>query len=68
MIPVCRWQVAAMPDHTAFRDPNAEVPESRALLEDSFLIFTERWPLHAQTEETAHAVGETIRRAWRDPS
>jgi dTDP-4-amino-4,6-dideoxygalactose transaminase len=68
MIPVCRWQVAAMPDHTAFRDPNAVVPEARALLEDSFLIFTERWPLHAQSEETVRAIGETIRRVWRDPS
>jgi perosamine synthetase len=68
MIPVCRWQVAAMPDHTAFHDPSAEVPEARALLEDSFLIFTERWPLHGQTEETVKAIGETIRRVWQDPS
>lgn len=64
MIPVCRWQVAAMPDHTAFRDPNADVPEARALLEDSFLIFTERLPLHAQSEEAVRAVAETIRRVW----
>lgn len=64
MIPVCQWQVAAMPDHTAFHDAAAEAPEARALLEDSFLLFTERWPLHAQTEETVTAIAETIRRVW----
>jgi perosamine synthetase len=65
MIPVCRWQVAAMPDHTAFRDASAEVPEARALLEDSFLLFTERWPLHAQSEATVTTIAETIRRIWK---
>jgi hypothetical protein len=59
-----RWQVAAMPDHTAFHDPNAEVPEARAMLEDSFLVFTERWPLHAQSEEVVHGFAETIQRVW----
>lgn len=68
MVPVCRWQVAAMPDHTAFHVPGAEVPESRKLLEDSFLIFTERWPLHAQSPEVVDAVGKRIREVWRDPS
>jgi dTDP-4-amino-4,6-dideoxygalactose transaminase len=65
MVPVCRWQVAAMPDHTAFHDPSAEVPEARAMLEDSFVIFTERWPLHAQPEALVRGVAETIRRVWR---
>ena len=68
MIPVCRWQVAAMPDHTAFKDASAEVPEARALLEDSFLLFTEKWPMHGQSEETAHQIGERIRRVWQDPN
>jgi dTDP-4-amino-4,6-dideoxygalactose transaminase len=68
LAPVCRWQVAAMPDHTAFHDPNAEVPEARALLEDSLVLFTERWPLHAQSPEVVRAVAERIRDAWRDPS
>jgi perosamine synthetase len=65
MVPVCRWQVAAMPDHTAFRDPNADVPEARAMLDDSFVIFTERWPLHAQSEDVVRGVAETIKRVWR---
>lgn len=64
MIPVCRWQVAAMPDHTAFHDGDADVPEARAMLEDSFLIFTERWPLLAQPHEVVDAIGETIKRVW----
>jgi hypothetical protein len=38
-----------MPDHDAFRDPDAEVPAARTIWEDSFLIFTERWPLHGQS-------------------
>jgi len=64
LIPVCRWQVAAMPDHSAFHDGHAEVPEARTLLEDSFLVFTERWPLHAQPEEVVRGVAETITRVW----
>ncbi|HEY8447733.1 MAG TPA: DegT/DnrJ/EryC1/StrS family aminotransferase [Thermomicrobiales bacterium] len=67
-IPVCRWQVAAMPDHTAFRDPSADVPVARELLEDSFLFFTERWPLHHQPEGLVEAVGAAIRQAWQDPT
>jgi dTDP-4-amino-4,6-dideoxygalactose transaminase len=67
-VPVCRWQVAAMPDHDAFRDPNADVPEARTLLDDSFLIFTERWPLHGQTEEVVETIGNTIRSVWEGPS
>lgn len=68
MIPVCRWQVAAMPDHTAFHVPNADVPESRALLDDSFLIFTERWPMLGQSSDVVRAVAARIREVWRDPS
>ncbi len=68
MIPVCRWQVAAMPDHTAFHDPKAGVPEARAMLEDSLVLFTERWPLHAQPPEVVRAVADRIRVAWHDPS
>ncbi len=63
-VPVCRWQVAAMSDHDAFRDPNADVPIARSLLDDSLLIFTERWPLHAQTEEVVEAIGAKIRDTW----
>lgn len=63
-VPVALWQVAAMPDHTAFRDPSADVPESRKLLEDSFVIFTERNPMHAQSPETVTAVAEKIREVW----
>jgi dTDP-4-amino-4,6-dideoxygalactose transaminase len=60
-IPVCLWQVAAMPDHTAFRDPDADVPVSRQMLEDSFFFFTERNPLHAQTEDVVSRIGEKAR-------
>jgi perosamine synthetase len=60
-IPVCLWQVAAMPDHTAFRDPDADVPVSRQMLEDSFLFFTERNPIHAQNEDLVSKIGEKAR-------
>ena len=60
-IPVCLWQVAAMPDHTGFRDPNADVPVTRAMLDDSFLFFTERNPSHAQTEDVVSKIGEKAR-------
>jgi perosamine synthetase len=67
-VPVCLWQVAAMPDHTAFLDLDADVPESRKLLEDSFLIFTERHPMHAQSSETVAAVAERIQEVWMNRS
>ncbi len=60
-IPVCLWQVAVMPDHTAFRDANAEVPVARQMLEDSFLFFTERNPIHAQSEDVVSKIGEKAR-------
>jgi dTDP-4-amino-4,6-dideoxygalactose transaminase len=63
-VPVCRWQYKTMPDHTAFSDPNADVPESRQLLEDSLLIFTERWPLHAQSPEVVEAVANQVQEHW----
>lgn len=60
-VPVCLWQVAAMPDHTAFRDPDADVPISRQMLDDSFLFFTERHPIHAQSEDVVSKIGEKAR-------
>lgn len=60
-LPVSLWQIAAMPDHTAFHDPHADVPVARAMLEDSFLFFTERHPIHAQTEEVVSKIGEKAR-------
>ncbi len=61
-LPVCHWQVATMPDHPGFRDFDANVPEARALLEDSFLFFTERNPLHCQSAEVVAAVAMKSRR------
>lgn len=64
MVPVCQWQVAVMPDHPGFHDPNADVPEARQMLQDSFLIFTERNPLHWQSEDAVRTVAQRIRQAW----
>ncbi|MGD9711568.1 MAG: DegT/DnrJ/EryC1/StrS family aminotransferase [Thermomicrobiales bacterium] len=60
-IPVCLWQVAPMPDHTAFRDVDADVPVARQMLEDSFLFFTGKNPIHAQNEDVVSKIGEKAR-------